>query len=47
MGKEEGEDLQKLSKAPMKDQQAQLRRLEGNAALSTRSSTGSGGRKKK
>jgi hypothetical protein len=40
MGKEEGEDLQKLSKAPMKDQQAQLQRLEGTAALSTRRSTG-------
>jgi hypothetical protein len=47
MGKEEGEDLQKLSKAPMKDQQAQLQRLEGTAALSTRRSTGSGGRRRK
>jgi hypothetical protein len=40
MGREEEEDLQKLSKAPMKDQQVQLQWLEMTAALSTRRSTG-------
>jgi hypothetical protein len=40
MGREEEEGRQKISNAPMKDQQAQLQRLEGTAALSTRRSTG-------
>jgi hypothetical protein len=40
MGREEEEDRQKISNAPMKDKQVQLRWLEMTAALSTRTSTG-------